>query len=385
MLRLALVCDFLEERWPSMDLVGDMLFDQFSTRLMDQVNVDRIRPALRARLSTLPGMRSSKFAWNADRLLNRMADYPRLLGRRLSNYDLYHIVDHSYAQLVHEVPPERTIVSCHDLDTFRCLTQPEIEPRSKWFRAIARRVLDGFQRAAHVICDSEAVRNSALKSGLLNGDRVTVIHNGIHPSCSSGPDTIADAAANRLLGVPPEALLLLNVGSTIPRKRIDLLLKIFAAVREQVPAARLVRVGGPFTKAQLRLASQLRIADDILELPFLSREVLAAVYRRSTLLLQTSEAEGFGLPLVEAMACGCQVVASDIPVLREIGGDAATFCPVGEVVQWAETVARLLHEKSVGADAWSLRNLASGRNARRFSWEQTANQTLDLYKRISSH
>ena len=385
MLRLALVCDFLEERWPSMDLVGDMLFDQFSRRLKDQVNVDQIRPALRTRLSILPGMSRSQFAWNADRLLNRMTDYPRLLRRGSSNYDLYHIVDHSYAQLVHEVPPERTVVTCHDLDAFRCLTQPEIEPRPKWFCSMARRILDGLRRAAHVICDSESVKNSALSAGLLNGDRVTVIHNGIHPSCSNSPDAAADAAADRLLGASPEVPLLLNVGSTIPRKRIDLLLRIFAAIREQVPTAKLVRIGGPLTKAQHCLASRLGIAGGVLELPFLSREVLAAVYRRSTLLLQTSEAEGFGLPLVEAMACGCHVVASDIPVLREIGADAATFCPVGEILQWAETVVRLLHERSVNADPWSLRTLASVKNAQRFNWEQTANQTLDVYRRVSSH
>jgi len=384
MLRVALVCDFLEERWPSMDLVGDMLFDQFSKRFMDHVHVDQIRPALRARLSMLPGMSRSQLAWNADRLLNRMADYPRVL-RQPSNYDLYHIVDHSYAQLVHEVPPERTVVTCHDLDTFRCLMQPKIERRPKWFCVMTRRILDGLQRAAHVICASESVRNSALNAGLLNSDKMTVIHNGVHPSCGNSPDAAADAVADRLLATSPEIPLLLNVGSTIPRKRIDLLLRIFAEIREHVPAARLVRVGGPFTKVQLGLASRLKVADHILQLPFLSREVLAAVYRRSTLLLQTSEAEGFGLPLIEAMACGCEVVASDIPVLREVGGDAAIFCPVGQIPLWAETAVRLLHEKLAGGESWRLRGLASAGNARRFSWEQAANRTLDLYRRISGH
>ena len=63
--------------------------------------------------------------------------------------------------------------------------------------------------------------------------------------------------------------------------------------------------------------------DAIVVLPFVDRATLAAVYRRAALALLPSEREGFGLPLVEALACGTPVVASDIPVLREVGGDAA--------------------------------------------------------------
>ena len=66
-------------------------------------------------------------------------------------------------------------------------------------------------------------------------------------------------------------------------------------------------------------------------LPFVDRRVLAAVYRRVALLLQTSDREGFGLPVAEAMTCGTPVVASDLPALREVGGPAATYCPVGDV------------------------------------------------------
>ena len=62
---------------------------------------------------------------NADRLLNRFVNYPRYLRQHASEFDVFHIVDHSYAQLVHELPAARTVVTCHDLDTFRCLLDPE--------------------------------------------------------------------------------------------------------------------------------------------------------------------------------------------------------------------------------------------------------------------
>src|SRR5262249_58441189 len=97
---------------------------------------------------------------NADRLLNRFWDYPRLLGRlaRRGGFDLFHLVDHSYAQLVLALPPGRVVVTCHDLDAFRCLLEPGREPRPAWFRAMARRTLGGLRRAAFIACDSEATR-----------------------------------------------------------------------------------------------------------------------------------------------------------------------------------------------------------------------------------
>ena len=70
-------------------------------------------------------------------------------------------------------------------------------------------------------------------------------------------------------------------------------------------------------------------------MPFLEPAVLAALYRRAALVLMPSEAEGFGLPLVEAMACATPVIASDIPVLREVGAEAAVYCAVADVPAWS--------------------------------------------------
>ena len=69
---------------------------------------------------------------------------------------------------------ERTVVTCHDLDTFRCLLEPSREPRPRWFRAMARRILTGFQKAAVVVCDSEATRQAVLAHDL--GPRVSAAH-----------------------------------------------------------------------------------------------------------------------------------------------------------------------------------------------------------------
>ncbi|MHC5543090.1 glycosyltransferase family 1 protein, partial [Singulisphaera rosea] len=146
--RLALVCDYAEEGWPSMDLMGEMLFAYLGREHSAELSVTPVCPPYRHRMTRVPIVRGRGAARNADRLLNRFWDYPRSLGRRArqGEFDLYHLVDHSYSQLVHALPDDRTIVTCHDLDTFRCLLDPAREPRPAWFRAFARRTLEGMQK-----------------------------------------------------------------------------------------------------------------------------------------------------------------------------------------------------------------------------------------------
>jgi glycosyltransferase involved in cell wall biosynthesis len=380
-LRLGLVCDFLEEHWPSMDLVGDMLARHLQEGHFQGLQAEQLRPRLRARFSRLPLIGCRGIFRNADRLINRFADYPNWLRGRAEAFDVFHLVDHSYSQLLHCLPAAHTVVTCHDLDTFRCLLEPQAEARPRWFQAMARRILDGFQKAAHIIAVSESTRKDLLRFQLFPADRITVIPNGVHPSCS--PQTgAADHELAKLLHTEPGVPLLLSVGNTMARKRLDVLLRVFASVRTQFPDLRLVRVGG-LTVQQQQLARELGILDAITVLPFLERELLAAMYRRATLLLQTSEAEGFGLPVVEAMACGCPVAASDIPILREVADAAATYCPVGDVEGWSRTVARLLRESMNEPDAWWNRREPAIQRAARFSWAENARQTVAIYRMLA--
>ena len=106
--QLAIVCDFVEEQWPSMDLVAEMLCAHLRTAA-PEVNAVRICPPLFRRLSRLPVLGRNRTTFNADRLANRWWDYPRHLRRRLDEFDYFHICDHSYAHLVHVLPAERTL------------------------------------------------------------------------------------------------------------------------------------------------------------------------------------------------------------------------------------------------------------------------------------
>jgi glycosyltransferase involved in cell wall biosynthesis len=368
-LRVAVICDFPEEHWPSMDLVGEMLFTQLASN--DSVMPHCVCPAMNFAAAQPRA---------AIRMLGRFVQYPRLLRKIVPEFDLFHIVDHSYAHLVHELPPGRAIVTCHDLDTFRCLLEPQREPRSFAFRTMTRRILSGFQRAAHVTCDTAATRDLVLKHDLLAAEKLTIVHNGVHPALSANPDASAGEQLTRRLGRPPGMYPeLLHVGSTISRKRIDVLVRVFAAVSRCHPNVRLIRVGSPFTQEQEMLARSLGIREHIDCLDHLDSPLLADCYRRASLVLQPSEAEGFGLPVIEALACGTPVIASDIAPLREVGGDAAIYCPVGDIEAWAKSVLDLL---SADARTKNILRTRALQQASQFSWTNYAQCMVEIYRQV---
>ena len=376
--RVGVVCDLLEEHWVSMDLVAERLVNHLREDFGSSVDVCPLRPALVRRFGR-PGSAGSR-GHLADRLMNRFWDYPRWLREWRDEFDLFHIVDHSYAHLVHELPEARTVVTCHDIDAFRGLVDAGTTG-SKLPKVVSRRILSGLRKAAWVTCNSNATRDDLVNFGLVDPRQVEVVHNGVDPICSPAAEPTADVQATRLLG-PGGTIELLHVGSTVPRKRIDVLLHVLSEIRRQHPGACLVRVGGPFTSDQQDLARRLGVAEGVRVLPFLDRAVLAAVYRRAAVLLLPSEREGFGLPVLEAMACGLPVVAADIPALREVGGEEATYCPRDDLERWVEVVGSLLEEKATDSQRWSARRAAGQQRATRFSWSAHAEQMMDIYQRI---
>src|SRR5437867_4328058 len=131
--RLAILSDFSEEQWPSMDLVAQMLLVHLERFHSQAITATRVCAPFRRRFTRLGN--SSRLV-TADRFLNRWRDYPRFVEQLDGSFDLYHVVDHSYSHLLHNLPSRRAIVTCHDLDAFRCLIEPNQEHRSKLFRKV---------------------------------------------------------------------------------------------------------------------------------------------------------------------------------------------------------------------------------------------------------
>jgi glycosyltransferase involved in cell wall biosynthesis len=230
---------------------------------------------------------------------------------------------------------------------------------------------------------TEATRSELVSDRLVEHEKLSVIFNGVDSICSAQPDVVADLAASELLGPRREGGIdILHVASTAPRKRVDVALRVLSMIRDRYPAARLIRVGGSLTPALRNLVRELAIEEAVVELPCLSREMLAAVYRRCDIVILPSESEGFGLPVIEALACGTPVVCSDLPVLREVASSAATFCPLSDITAWSEALEALSLERETSPAKWQTRRELGLRQAARFSWQTNAGQTAAVYREV---
>lgn len=359
-----------------MELYHEMLLNHSQGEHAGEVRAVSVCPPFRRLLSRLPVLNRRQSAFNADRLFNRFWNYPRHLRRRLGEFDLFHVCDHSYAHLVHVLPPERTGVYCHDLDTFRCVLEPRSEPRPRWFRLMCQHILGGLQKAAVVFHSTIEVRKQIERYGVV--DPARLVQACLGPAPEFGPEPIApDPAANliaRLDGSP----FLLHVGSCSPRKRIDVLLDVFAGVRKRCPDLKLVQVGGSWQPEHEGQIARLGIDAALVQVRGLERVALASLYRQAAMVLLPSSAEGFGFPVIEALACGAIVLASDIPVLREVGGSACVYCSSTETSPWVDASARILADPSAAPNR-SLRLAQAGRH----SWKEHVRTTLEAYRRLA--
>jgi glycosyltransferase involved in cell wall biosynthesis len=377
-LRVAIVADLLAEGWPSMDLTADMLTAELAARHHEQIEARLVRPGfvpITAWATSTRGRMPTR-----DRILNRYWLYRRALPGVRRWADVFHVLDHSYAHLVNHLPAVRTLVTCHDVDALIRHRQDGADA-SRLPAFLADRTARGLAQAARIVCPSRATADALDALGVVSADRIAIVPNGVdRPSCS---DSKLAAMAIELLGPPGAFIDLLHVGSTIPRKRIDLLLDVFAAVAAEIPRARLVRVGGPFTERDTRQIESLGISHRILVLPVLERDALLAVYRHVALLLSTSEREGFCLPVAEALAAGTPVVVPDLPVFREVAADAGEFITGADPTAWSRAIAALIAEREHDGVRWQAHVTRALSRSRSFSWSNYADAMVAQYESLA--
>ena len=262
-----------------------------------------------------------------------------------------------------------TVATVHDL-AFR---------RLPWtIREETRADLDGqfhrtLARASAVITVSRTVRDELLAAEAIGAARVIAIHHGPgHLSARKG-------------GAPPAgtpARYVLHVGTIEPRKNIELLLEVWTSwVAEDPSAPALVLCGRRGWKSDaLHAVFDRAAAAGWLQHPgYVDDDALAALYRGALAVVCPSLYEGFGLPLVEGMAAGTPVVASDIPVFREVAGEAAVFAPASDRAAWKRALVELASDEA-------LRGRFSERGRERagaFAWSRAAARTREVLQRAA--
>ncbi len=270
------------------------------------------------------------------------------------------------------------VVTVHDLSF---LHLPEKFPPAKrlYLTALCRASV---RRAQAVIAVSRQTAQDVVQAFQVSADRVHVVYNGV--DCRfRPPDPDRVRAFRRAKGLPEHFVL--YVGTLEPRKNLERLLAAFALWRSRNPSAGevvLVLAGakGWYYEPIFRPVEALELQDVVRFPGYVPPEELPDWYGAATVFVYPSLFEGFGLPVLEAMACGTPVICSDTASLQEVAGDAGWVVPAQDTEALAQALAQLLADPEARA-VYAQRGLA---RARMFSWQRTARETAAIYEQVHS-
>jgi glycosyltransferase involved in cell wall biosynthesis len=230
------------------------------------------------------------------------------------------------------------------------------------------------RRSSRLIADSEATKNDLVAYLDADPGRIDVVYPG--PGLRAPPKPLSAANTRRRLGLADDRPIVLTVSAKRPHKNLERLIDAVERVRFEPPPVLLVP-GYPTPLEDVLRRRAAAGGADIRFVGWLDDETLDGTYRAATCLVFPSLAEGFGLPVVEAMARGTPVASSARPSLPEVAGDAALYFDPLDVREMATAIDRLLTDRSLRRQ---LRTAGLDR-ATRFSWTSAAEATLASYER----
>lgn len=263
-----------------------------------------------------------------------------------------------------------SVVTVHDLSF---LLYPQ------GFRALNRYYLQLFtrlsvRRARRVIAVSESTKRDLVHHYGLAPAQIDVVYNGVDAAFRPLPDDqVADFRVRR--GLPQRFILF--VGTLEPRKNVMRLLKAYARLSPGRPPLLLVGGRGWLYDELFSAVERLHLSDEVCFVGYVPAEDLPWWYNAATLFVYPSLYEGFGLPPLEAMACGTPVIASTASALPEVVGQAGILVSPTDT----EALAAAMEQVLADGDLRARMRAAGLAQARRFSWQQTARGTADSYRR----
>lgn len=319
--------------------------------------------ALRHRYVALPFLPSS-FGWMHVRLLPALLRHP---------VDVFHFPFHT----IPLIRNWKTVVSINDI-TY------EVHP--EWYPVrgvLGMRLLSRYaaRRADRILTCSHATRRDIVRYYGVPEERVRVTYYGVDRRFMRIEDSPAIQKVRAAYARPGEKMIL-YVGSIHRRRNIDRLLRAFRQVRERIGDGRLVLVGKvEYVGQDLgALARDLGIEGHVVFADYIRDEDLVLLYNAADLFIFPSSYEGFGLPVLEAMACGTPVITAGNSSLAEIAGEAAILIDPHDIDEMAEAMCDILTDGRL-RDELRVKGLAQ---ASTFSWERTTRETLQAYEEVAA-
>lgn len=281
--------------------------------------------------------------------------------KRRNDVDIFH---ETYYSATDNIPSSaKRVITVHDMIHEKFPEHFLARDHTAQLKALA------VARADHVICISESTRKDLIELQGVADDKITVVHHGGSLPVKERPDR------PELVGLP----YLLYVGMRGGYKNFSGLLRAYAASKRlQQDFAVVCFGGGAFSSEEKALMKELAITDGSIVQLSGSDQLLAGLYAHAAVFVFPSRYEGFGIPALEAMSCGCPVVCASSSSLPEVAGEAAEYFDPGDIDTVRSAIERVVYAKSRSDELIGF----GYRQAQKFSWGRCAENTLDVYKRV---
>jgi len=313
--------------------------------------------------------------------VDRFVIFPRALRSAAAEAGIVHLCDHGaamYAPMIRrKFKGKPVVVTCHDMIAVRGSRGELPELRSSAFGQFLQRwICHGLRHATRVACVSRATFDDARRI-LKEDENLCVILNGLnYPFQPLAPGE----AERRLAGLTSvQTPFVLHLGSNTAYKNREGVLRTFAKAAAET-SLQLVIAGEALNQRLAQLARELQIEERIVQVVKPDAGLIEALYNRAVCLLFPSRYEGFGWPPIEAQACGCPVVASDIPPLAEVLGQSAVLRPVDDEAGMADGIRRLASDQEFREQ---LRQSGFVNVRTRFQTSRMIGEYMSLYRELT--
>lgn len=308
----------------------------------------------------------------------RYLNHPRAVNRLEA--DIFHIIDHTDAHVAYGLKKinKPVIVTCHDLVQY---IYPEILKNEARFPAFSMAAWEysvkGITAADSTIAISSNTAKDVNHWLKIEPEKIAVVPNGVGREFKL-LDSKSVAAWKQKYVDDPAEICLLNVGSNHHRKNIETVLKTIKAIADLKIPIRLWKIGEEFYPEQKQYIQDHNLSQHITFINNPHGEALINFYNAADILLAPSLYEGFGLTILEAMACGTPVITSNVSSLPEVAGDAAISVKPTDIESITKAILRI-HQDPVFRQNLIQKGLA---RVQEFTWSKTAEQTATIYEQV---
>jgi len=308
--------------------------------------------------------------------IKKMIDHLRFVLSIPRGYKIYHILNPNLGVLLLKYRP--SVVTVFDIAALIPTVNRDWITQSYGLDMpllMAMQINMRFLRSAdRILCMSQYTRSDLVSVLGINSQRISVGYPGIDRTLFSPRDL---RKARRDLHLPLDKKIILHVGVDDPRKNIKTLIRALYMVRKKFPKILLIRIGG-MREPTRRLISSLGLEDVVVH--YQKVPSVASFYNAADLFVFPSYYEGFGFPLVEAMASGCPVIAGDSSSVTEVVGKAGVLFPPFDVTMLNDSICQVLTDQNMRSTM-----IKNGlERSLKFDWKVCAKQTLEVYDTLCS-